>query len=69
MGIRIQCSGRLGGVEMAKKFFLKKGQTSLNVFSQKIDFAQRTALTKYGIIGIKIWVSHQQKLRITSGLS
>lgn len=69
LGIRIQCSGRLGGVEMAKKFFLKKGQTSLNVFSQKIDFAQRTALTKYGIIGIKIWVSHQQKLRITSGLS
>lgn len=57
IGIRIQCSGRLGGVEMARKFVLKQGQTSLNVFSQKIDFAQRTALTRYGIIGIKVWMS------------
>lgn len=57
IGIRIQCSGRLGGVEMARKFVLKQGQTSLNVFSQKIDFAQRTALTRYGIIGIKVWIS------------
>jgi len=55
IGIRIQCSGRLGGVEMAKKFLIKKGQTSLNTFSQKVDFAQRTVLTKYGIIGIKVW--------------
>lgn len=61
IGIRIQCSGRLGGVEMAKKLFLKKGQTSLNVFSQKIDFCQRTVLTKYGIIGIKVWVSYLKK--------
>lgn len=58
MGVRILCSGRLGGAEMARKFFLKKGQTSLNVFSQKIDFAQRIAYTKYGVIGVKVWVSY-----------
>lgn len=57
LGFRVLCSGRLGGVEMAKTFSLKKGQTSLNVFSQKIDFCQAKALTKYGIIGIKVWIS------------
>lgn len=59
LGIRILCSGRLGGVEMAKKFSIKKGQTSLNVFSQKIDFAQHQILTKYGILGIKVWISYR----------
>nr|QGP70648.1 ribosomal protein S3 [Tetraselmis sp. CCMP 881] len=58
LGIRVLCSGRLGGVEMAKKFSVKKGQTSLNVFSQRIDFAQHQALTKYGILGIKVWISY-----------
>nr|YP_010470432.1 ribosomal protein S3 [Tetraselmis marina]UVF37920.1 ribosomal protein S3 [Tetraselmis marina] len=57
LGFRVLCSGRLGGVEMAKKFSIKKGQTSLNVFSQKMDFSYRKALTKYGIIGIKVWIS------------
>jgi small subunit ribosomal protein S3 len=56
-GIRIMCSGRLAGAEMARKFFLKKGQTSLNVFSQKIDFAQKIVQTKYGIVGVKVWLS------------
>jgi hypothetical protein len=56
-GIRIMCSGRLAGAEMARKFFLKKGQTSLNVFSQKIDFAQKIVQTKYGIVGVKVWIS------------
>jgi ribosomal protein S3 len=58
LGIRILCSGRLGGVEMARKFSIKKGQTSLNVFSQRIDFAQHQALTRYGILGIKVWISY-----------
>ena len=57
IGIRIMCSGRLAGAEMARQFFLKKGKTSLNVFSQKIDFAQSIAHTKYGIIGVKVWIS------------
>jgi hypothetical protein len=58
LGIRILCSGRLAGVEIARKYSFKKGQTSLNVFSQKIDFIQRTALTKFGIIGVKVWISY-----------
>lgn len=57
-GIRILCSGRLGGAEMARTFYFKKGQTSLNIFAQKIDFASRKALTKYGIIGVKVWISY-----------
>lgn len=60
LGVRIICSGRLGGVAMAKKFAIKKGRTSLNMFSQKVDFTKTTALTKYGIIGIKVWISFQE---------
>jgi small subunit ribosomal protein S3 len=59
LGIRVLCSGRLGGAEKAKKFFLKHGRTSLNIFSQRIDFARGIALTKYGIIGVKVWVSYR----------
>lgn len=58
-GVRVLCSGRLGGVEMARRFSFKKGQTSLNVFSQKIDFARAKALTKYGMIGVKVWLSYK----------
>lgn len=60
-GIRIVCSGRLGGVEMAKVESKKYGQTSLHVFSSKIDFAVGNAYTPYGLIGVKVWISFQAK--------
>ncbi len=56
-GIRIVCSGRLGGVEMARVESKKYGQTSLHVFSSKIDFASHQAYTLYGLIGVKVWIS------------
>lgn len=55
-GVRISCSGRLGGVELAKTTMNKAGQTSLHNFSEKIDYATAEASTKFGIIGIKLWV-------------
>jgi len=55
-GIRIACSGRLGGVELAKTEVKKMGQTSLNIFAEKIDYASVKVSTKFGIIGVKIWV-------------
>jgi ribosomal protein S3 len=57
-GIRIACSGRLGGVELAKTEVKKIGQTSLNIFAEKIDYASTKVSTKFGIIGIKIWVCY-----------
>lgn len=57
LGFRIQCSGRIGGVEMAKVESRKYGQTSLHTFSGKVDFALAEAYTLYGIVGVKVWVS------------
>ena len=59
-GVRITCSGRVGGkskkAQKAKTETVKQGQTSLGVFSSKIDFAQKSALTSFGLIGVKVWI-------------
>lgn len=57
-GIRITCSGRLNGAEIAKTQCKKYGQTSLHVFSDRIDYASTKALTPYGILGVKVWISY-----------
>lgn len=56
-GIRITCSGRINGAEIAKTECRKFGETSLHVFSDKIDYAQAIASTSYGILGVKVWIS------------
>nr|ANA57041.1 ribosomal protein S3 [Pyramimonas parkeae] len=55
-GIRISCSGRLGGVELAETAFKKMGPTSLQEFSQEIDYAYSESITKFGLIGVKVWL-------------
>nr|YP_010261607.1 ribosomal protein S3 [Planicladium nitidulum]UIB40689.1 ribosomal protein S3 [Planicladium nitidulum] len=57
-GIRICCSGRLNGAEIAKTECKKYGETSLHVFSNQIDYAKAQASTPYGILGVKVWVSY-----------
>jgi hypothetical protein len=61
-GIRITCSGRVGGkskkAQRAKVETLKLGQTSLHVFSSKIDFACKSALTNFGLVGVKVWICY-----------
>jgi ribosomal protein S3 len=56
-GIRILLSGRLGRPEKAKTASLYIGRTSLNSFNERIDYASSSALTRYGQIGIKVWLS------------
>lgn len=56
-GIRLVCSGRLNGAEMAKTVCHKYGETSLHVFSDRIDYASMSANTPYGLLGIKVWIS------------
>ena len=62
-GIRIACSGRVGGrskkAQRSKTQSIKIGQTSLGVFSSKIDFASKSAFTRFGLIGVKVWVCYQ----------
>lgn len=57
-GIRITCSGRLNGAEIAKTECKKFGETSLHVFSEKMDYAFAKASTSYGILGVKVWISY-----------
>nr|BCT42981.1 ribosomal protein S3 [Musa ornata] len=60
-GIRISCSGRLGGSEIARTECGKFGKTSTNVFHQKIDYAPAEVSTRYGISGVKVWISYSMK--------
>ncbi len=55
-GIKISVSGRLGGAEMKRRETYKEGRIPLHTLRADIDFAKYTALTTYGIIGIKVWL-------------
>nr|YP_009493661.1 ribosomal protein S3 [Codonopsis lanceolata]AWN57606.1 ribosomal protein S3 [Codonopsis lanceolata] len=60
-GIRISCSGRLKGAEIARTMCGKYKKTSCNVFNQKIDYATAEVSTRYGISGVKVWISYSKK--------
>ena len=55
-GIKILCAGRLNGAEMARSEMYKDGRTPLHTFRADIDYAHAEALTKTGLIGIKVWI-------------
>lgn len=55
-GIKILVSGRLNGAEMARSEMYKEGRTPLHTFRADIDYAHAEALTKVGIIGVKVWI-------------
>ena len=55
-GIKVQISGRLGGAEMARSETFKEGRITLHTFRADIDYAYAEALTKVGLIGIKVWI-------------
>lgn len=56
-GIRICCSGRLKGAEIARTECREYGKTSCNAFRHKIDYASAKVSTRYGILGVKVWIS------------
>lgn len=60
-GMKIQCSGRLGGVELARSESYKYGKIPLHTFRTDIDYGFAVAKTTYGTIGIKVWVYKGQK--------
>ncbi len=55
-GIKVQISGRLNGAEIARAEMLKEGRTPLHTFRADIDYCKTEALTKVGILGIKVWI-------------
>lgn len=55
-GIKIQISGRLNGAEMRRKEMFKEGRTPLHTFRADIDYCQCEALSKVGLLGVKVWI-------------
>lgn len=55
-GIKIQVSGRLNGAEMARSETFNEGRTPLHTFRADIDYHHAEALTKVGLIGVKVWI-------------
>ncbi len=57
-GIKIMCSGRLGGAEIARTEHSMEGSIPLHTIRAKIDYAIASAQTTYGTIGVKVWINH-----------
>ncbi len=55
-GVKIKCSGRLGGAEIARTEWMKEGRVPLHTLRSDIDYGVATARTTFGAIGIKVWV-------------
>ena len=56
LGIKVSCSGRLGGAEIARTEWYKEGSVPLHTLRCNIDYATANAYTTYGVIGVKVWV-------------
>ncbi len=61
-GIKVLVSGRLNGAEMARSEMYKDGRTPLHTLRADIDYALAEALTKTGLIGVKVWIYHGEVL-------
>lgn len=55
-GIKIKCSGRLGGAEIARSEGYKEGKVPLQTLKSNIDYGYHIARTQYGCIGVKVWI-------------
>jgi small subunit ribosomal protein S3 len=55
-GIRVQCSGRLGGAEMSRSEFYREGRVPLHTLRANVDFGLYEARTTFGRIGVKVWI-------------
>ena len=61
-GIRIQCSGRLGGAEMSRREWYREGRVPLHTLRAKIDYGTAVAHTTMGACGVKVWIYQGEKL-------
>ena len=55
-GVRVECSGRLGGAEMGRREWYREGRVPLHTLRADIDFGRAAAHTTVGAIGVKVWV-------------
>src|SRR3989440_9462283 len=62
LGVRVQCSGRLGGAEMSRREWYREGRVPLHTLRAKIDYGTSEAKTTFGVIGVKVWVYHGDQI-------
>lgn len=62
LGVRIQCSGRLGGAEMGRREWYREGRVPLHTLRAKIDYGTADAVTAFGVVGVKVWIYRGDKL-------
>lgn len=58
IGVKVSCSGRLAGAEIARSEWYREGRVPLHTFRADIDYGFAKARTTYGVIGIKVWMYH-----------
>ena len=63
-GIKIVCSGRLGGSEMSRREWQREGRVPLQTLRADVDYARTEALTTFGQIGVKVWIYKGNKLAV-----
>lgn len=67
-GIKIMCSGRLGGAEIARREGYKEGKVPLHTLRADVDYGFDEALTTYGLIGVKVWIYKGEVIQKKEGL-
>ncbi len=63
-GVKVQITGRLNGAEMARKEMFKEGRTPLHTLRADIDYCATEALTKVGLLGIKVWICRGEVVEV-----
>ena len=61
-GVKIQVSGRLNGADIARSEVLREGPVPLQTLRADIDYSSKSAKTIFGLLGVKIWVFHGERL-------
>ena len=62
LGIKINCSGRLGGAEISRVEWLREGRVPLHTLRADIDYSAETAHTTFGCVGVKVWIFRGEKI-------
>merc|ERR1712051_729794 len=60
-GIRINVKGRIGGSDIARMEWYREGSVPLHTIGAQIDYSQVPSYTKDGIVGVKVWIYHEDK--------
>jgi small subunit ribosomal protein S3 len=63
-GIKVACSGRLAGAEIARREWYREGRVPLQTLRADIDYGFAQAYTIYGVIGVKVWVYHGDIMKV-----